>query len=194
MKPLLRLSLPCLFGAGLALASPAAAELDKKLAETAQLCLACHGTNGLPEDREVPVIWGQHFYYLYVQLKDYKAGRRKNEIMEEIVKDLSRDDMKALAQHFSEKKFPATGFRSNDDVAARGETATGAGQCVQCHLGGYEGGSRVPRLKGQTVTYLNKTMLDFKKRIRTNSPSKSALFDSYSDEDLSRMAEYLAGL
>jgi cytochrome c553 len=167
--------------------------LDKKLAETAQLCLACHGVNGLPEDEEVPVIWGQHFYYLYVQLKDFKAGRRKNEVMEGVVKDLSRDDLKALAQHFSEEKFPATGYRSSDAIAALGELATGAGQCVQCHLGGYEGDSRVPRLKGQTVAYLKNTMLEFKKRIRMNSPAKSSLFASYSDEDIARMAEFLAG-
>ena len=185
--------LSCLIAILLAYTSPAVAELDKEQAETSRLCMACHGVNGLPEDREVPVIWGQHFYYLYVQLKDFKAGRRKNEIMEGIVKDLSRKDMKALAQYFSEKKFPETGYRSDDAVAALGERATGAGQCVQCHLGGYEGDSRVPRLKGQTVTYLNKTMLEFKKRIRMNSPAKSSLFASYSDEDIARMAEFLAG-
>ncbi len=51
----------------------------------------------------MPVIWGQQFYYLYVQLKDYKAGRRQNEIMSSIVADLSREELKALAQYFSDQ-------------------------------------------------------------------------------------------
>ena len=44
----------------------------------------------------------QEYYYLYVQLKDYKPGLRVNEIMSDIAAELSKDEMKALAQHYSE--------------------------------------------------------------------------------------------
>ena len=47
-------------------------------------------------------------------------------------------------------------LRSSDQDVAKAETATAAGQCVQCHLGGYEGNSRVPRLAGQKVSYLER--------------------------------------
>ncbi|MGI9462313.1 MAG: c-type cytochrome [Aestuariivirgaceae bacterium] len=172
----------------------AVASADEALKEKIELCTSCHGEAGLPEQPEVPIIWGQHFYYLYVQLRDYKAGRRANEVMQGIVEDLSKADMKALATHFSEKKWPEIGYRSEQAAAARGETATGAGQCTQCHLGGYEGNSRVPRLNGQTLPYLTRTMLEFKAKVRLNSPAKSSLMVSYSDEDIENMAKFLAGL
>jgi cytochrome c553 len=41
------------------------------------------------------------------------------------------------------------GFKADAAKAAKGETATAAGQCVQCHRGGYEGDSRIPRAAGQ---------------------------------------------
>ena len=140
-----------ILGLFVGLAGPVHASDD--LQEKIELCTTCHGEAGLPEQAEVPIIWGQEFYYLYVQLKDYKAGRRANEVMQGMVEDLSKEQMQALAQHFAEKKWPATGFRSTDAADAAGQTAAAAGQCVQCHLGGYEGNSRVPRLAGQTHTY-----------------------------------------
>ncbi len=168
----------------------AAAELEERIA----LCATCHGAAGIPEDPQVPIIWGQHFYYTYVQLKDYKAGRRRHEIMSEIVADLTKQEMQALAQHFSEQAWPAIGFRSSDRDIAKGETAAAAGQCVQCHLGGYEGNSRVPRLAGQKASYLERTMLDFKHKTRKNAPAKSPLLASYDAESIAAMARYLAGL
>ncbi len=166
---------------------------DEALQERIELCTTCHGEAGLPEDKNVPIIWGQHFYYLYVQLRDYKAGRRANELMQGIVEDISKAEMKALAQHFSEQPWPNTGYRADAAKSAAGETAAGAGQCPQCHLGSYVGNSRVPRVSGQTLTYLERTMSEFKQRIRLNSPAKSSLFVSYSDADVAAMAEFLAG-
>ena len=171
-----------------------AAMADEALQERIELCTTCHGEKGLPEQAEVPIIWGQEYYYLYVQLKDFKAGRRANETMQGIVEELSKADMKALAQHFSEKKWPATGFKSNDAADKAGLNASAAGQYVLGHLGGYEGNSRVPRLGGQTQAYLTRTMQEFKDKVRLNSPAKGALMKSYSQADIDNMASYLAGL
>ena len=188
VKTLTAIALACCL-----LSAPAGAA-DEALLEKIELCTSCHGETGLPELEEVPIIWGQHYYYLYVQLKDYKAGRRANEIMQGIVEDLSKTDMKALAQHFSEKKWPATGFRSTEAADTGGLNASAAGQCVQCHLGGYEGNSRVPRLNGQTLPYLTRTMQEFKDKVRLNSPAKGSLMSSYTQQDIDNMASFLAGL
>ena len=163
------------------------------LAEKLATCAGCHGAAGLPSRPDVPILWGQQFYYLYVQLKDYKAGRRQNAEMGAIVASLSKQEMKALAQHFSGQAWPSTGFASDSTDDARGESATVAGLCVQCHLGGYEGNSRVPRLAGQQVGYLERTMLEFKNRVRMNSPAKASLLAAYEDRDITAMARYLAG-
>ncbi len=52
------------------------------------LCTSCHGEDGRPIEPDIPIIWGQEYYYLYVQLKDYKSGLRAHEIMNEIAADL----------------------------------------------------------------------------------------------------------
>ena len=158
-----------------------------------KLCVSCHGDNGATLQPTFPILSGQHFYYLYVQLKDFKSGLRKNNVMGPIASQLEKSQMKLLAKYFSEQDWPNIGYRTDSAAEIQGETATGAGQCVQCHLGGYEGDSRIPRLAGQHPEYLLKTMIDFKQKNRLNSPAKSSLMVSYSEEDIKAMSEYLAG-
>lgn len=162
--------------------------------ETLETCFVCHGENGASAKPEFPILAGQHYYYLYVQLKDFKAGRRESEEMRPLVEELSRDEMRALAKFFSEQRWPNTGYRGDPELGRKGALAAGAGQCVQCHRGGYEGDSRVPRLAGQHVRYLEKTMLDFKSKARHNSPAKSSLMDSYDADEIAGMAEFLADM
>lgn len=156
-------------------------------------CVACHGDNGVTLQTNFPILSGQHFYYLYVQLKDFKSGLRENEVMGPIASRLEKFQMKLLARYFSEQDWPNLGYRADSAAEIQGETATVAGQCVQCHLGGYEGDSRIPRLAGQHPEYLLKTMTDFKTKKRLNSAAKSSLFVSYSEDDIMAMSEYLAG-
>jgi len=162
------------------------------LAEKAEICAVCHGVAGLPTRPDVPIIWGQEFYYLYVQLKDYKAGRRHNAEMSGIAATLSKQEMRDLAQHFASQAWPATRFTAESADITRGESATAAGLCTQCHLGGYEGNSRIPRLNAQQAAYLERTMLEFKNKIRLNSAAKSSLMAAYGEEEIAAMARYLA--
>ncbi len=184
-------------------------------------CFACHGVNGAPQDPQFPIIAGQHLYYIYVQLKDFAAGRRISPLMTEVVTGLpveemlvknfqagrpgspvmtrvagglTKEEMLLIAKFFSEQEWPNIGYRADPEKAKKGETATVAGQCVQCHRGGYEGDSRIPRVAGQYPAYLKKTMLDFKSKERHNSPAKSTLMKSYSASDIAAMAEYLGGM
>ena len=69
--------------------------------EKAQVCAGCHGENGKPVDKTIPTIWGQQAGYLYIQLRDFKRGDRKNEIMQPIASTFERDDMLAIAEYFS---------------------------------------------------------------------------------------------
>ena len=171
-----------------------AAQAQEDVSELVGVCVTCHGEDGRPIEPDYPIIWGQEFYYLYVQLKDYQAGRRANEIMQPMVADLTKEQMQALAQYFSEQSWPTIGYRAGGADIASGKTAVGAGQCTQCHLGDFTGSSRVPRLAGQNPAYLERTMLDLKNRIRLNAPDKSALFRAYEDNDIVAMAHYLGGM
>ena len=172
-------------------ALPTAADEYNAISEKLELCAGCHGEKGASSNPEYPILAGQHLYYLYVQLKDFKSGFRKSEIMSPLAAELEKADMLSMAKYFSEQKWPGIGFRADPAKAAKGEKATTAGQCVQCHLGGYEGNSRIPRLAGQHPKYLYKTMTDFKNKVRTNSPAKSSLMVSYDDADIEAMSDFL---
>jgi cytochrome c553 len=179
--------------ASLALSNAAAAAQDVK--ETAQVCAGCHGENGVPVDKTTPIIWGQNEGYLYLQLRDFKSGARKNDTMGAIVSSLEKDDMKALAAHFSGLKWPdlqqpsATG-----NVASKAQTSVASIGCTGCHLQQYQGDGSTPRIAGQQHDYLQATMLAFRDRSRGNNPGMSDLMNAASPEDLAAIATYLAGL
>ncbi len=171
-----------------------AATAADPIEEKAVACAGCHGEQGQPQERNAPIIWGQHTGYLYIQMRDYKNGDRKNEIMNAIVADMSREEMLKIAEHFSRKPWPRSQHRAAEAESGRAQRAAAAGQCVECHLGGYRGDSVIPRLAGQQFEYLRKTMIDFKTKERGNNAAMTDLFRTYPDDDLAAMASYLAGL
>ena len=187
---LVPLVLAGLFHAGGAAAEGAASGIEQK----AQVCFACHGPKGASNNEKYPVIAGQQQYYLYLQLKDFKAGRRQNAEMEPIMATLGPDDFMPLAEYFSQQQWPSIDFKLDPAKIKAGEASTNAGGCSGCHLGGFNGTSAVPRLAGQQLVYLQKTMLDFKSKARNNQPAMSALMDAFNEEEIAGLAQYLASL
>ena len=167
----------------------------QSLDEKAQVCAGCHGENGKPLDKTIPNIWGQQTGYLYIQLRDFKRGDRKSEIMQPIASAFERNDMLAIAEYFSKKPWPDLGQpRAPKDVAQRARTANSSIGCTGCHLDQFQGDSTVPRLAGQGRDYLARTMADFRTRARGNNPGMSDLMIATPADDLPALAEYLAGL
>src|SRR4051812_12865127 len=171
--------------------SARAASLEDNIA----MCGACHGENGVPQEKITPVIWGQAEGYLYLQLRDYKRGDRKDDQMTPVAEQLERDDMFALAKYFAQKKWPSLGQPpAPKDVAARAQRANGSVGCTGCHQGEYQGDGTQPRLAGQSKEYMLRTMLDFRTQKRGNNPGMSDLMKATSEDDIKAMAEYTAGL
>lgn len=174
------------------LSVPAAAQ---SIEEQAQVCAACHGENGIPNDKEIPVIWGQHQGYVYIQLRDYKLGTRKNEQMSPIAQALERKEMMALAEYFSKKPWPRLDQPQADAAtttkALRANVAT---NCTACHLDRFQGDGTVPRLAGQSAAYMSKTLAQFRTRERANNPGMSDLAIATPQDDLDALVTYLAGL
>jgi cytochrome c553 len=163
--------------------------------EKAQICGACHGENGVPQQKTMPVIWGQYQGYLYLQLRDYKSGARKNDIMSPLAQTMERDDMMALALYFSQKPWPDLQQPpAPPDVAKRAIAANVSIGCTGCHLGEYQGAGTQPRLAGQTREYLHQSMMEFRTRARGNNPGMTDLMLATSVEDLEALAQYMAGL
>jgi cytochrome c553 len=182
--------LPAVLVLALATVSAAAQTID----ETAQVCAGCHGEKGIPQQNVWPVIWGQQQGYLYLQLRDFKSGARKDDVMSPIAESLSRDDMEALALYFSQKPWPDLQQpRAPAEVAARALKAINSVVCASCHQSGFVGDSTQPRLAGQTREYLQKSMLDFRNKTRGNNPGMTDLMLAISEQDIADCAAYLAG-
>jgi cytochrome c553 len=142
-----------------------------------------------------PVIWGQKEGYLYIQLRDFKRGDRKSDIMQPIVASLERQDMLALAAYFASKPWPDLGQpRAPKEVSQRAQSANKSVGCTGCHLDQFQGDGTVPRLADQSMDYLTKTIADFRSRARGNNPGMSDLMLATSPDDLAALAEYLSGL
>jgi cytochrome c553 len=167
----------------------------QSIEEKAQLCAACHGENGVPQEKSTPIIWGQHQGYTYLQLRDYKRGDRKHDQMTPVAETLERDDMMALAEYFAKKPWP--NLRQPPapaDVTARALRANVAVGCTGCHLAEYQGAGTQPRLAGQTKEYLARSMLDFRTGARGNNPGMTTLMLATSEEDIAALADFMAGM
>src|SRR5689334_705718 len=187
---------PCMLGAVASIAAFLMAPLHAQgVDEKVQVCTGCHGVDGKPIDKTIPNIWGQQTGYLYIQLRDFKRGDRKSEVMQPIASAFERDDMLAIAEYFSNKPWPDLGQpRAAKDVAKRAQTANGSIGCTGCHREQFQGDSTVPRLAGQGRDYLAQTMADFRSRARGNNPGMSDLMIATPADDLTALADYLAGL
>jgi len=171
---------------------PAAAQ---SIEDKTQVCAGCHGQDGKPIDKTIPVIWGQQQGYLYIQLRDFKRNGRKNEIMQPIVSSMERQDMMDIAEYFSNKPWPDLGQpRASKDVSDRALSANHSVGCTGCHLDHFQGDGTVPRLAGQSREYMAKTIADFRSRARGNNPGMTDLMLATSPDDLAALSEYLSGL
>src|SRR5262245_52799777 len=92
------LALVSLFGfTGAALAEGNATAGQAKAAT----CVACHGADGNSVNPEWPSLAGQHASYIVKQLKAFKGGVRKNDLMSPMAMTLSDQDMEDVAAHFA---------------------------------------------------------------------------------------------
>jgi cytochrome c553 len=169
----------------------------QSIEEKAQVCAACHGEDGVPpaQDFPVPVIWGQNFGYLFFQLRDFKSGARKNDQMSPIAEALDGDDLMALAQYFAKKQWPNLGqSHPSTDVTMVVQRANVSLVCGSCHQRDFLGDSNQPRLAGQVVKYLEKTMNDFRDGSRGNSSGMNDLTKAVPSQDVTALAAYFGGL
>ena len=118
--------------------------------------------------REYPILAGQSWRYIYIELKDFKEGRRSDPQMSPMAAKLSRDDMIALGKFFAAQKQAPIKFQVDAAKVEAGRKTSDAVLCPMCHLGGFVGQNEIPRVAGQWPQYIKKQLADFKARRRTN--------------------------
>ena len=180
--------------AALMQAGPARAQAPAMPAKAAA-CVACHGPQGNPAMAGMPALAGQTARYMYLQLRDFQEGRRNNDLMSPMAKDLTRDDMRELSAWFAAQKTAPQRFQPDAAKARLGKAKADETLCTMCHLGGFAGQNEVPRVAGQPFDYVLKQLTDFKARKRTNDAgSMTSVSATVSDADIENLAHYLASL
>lgn len=182
-----------IIGSAAAHAAPAGdGEAGKKIAE--QVCVACHSVDKTLNN-ETPILAGQTWRYLYLQMKDYKEGRRSNEFMTPMMKDMSKKDMYDLAAYYSDAKFKGENEQGDPKLIDKGRKVADNALCTMCHLGGFKGQNEVPRVAAQHYTYIVKQLMAFKNKERTNDAGTMAAYMSdVTKEQMEAVAAYVANL
>jgi cytochrome c553 len=172
------------------LAEDAAAPIN-----TPEACGICHGADGNSPAATFPNLSGQNARYLYLQLKDFKEGRRNDPIMSPIAKQLEKKEMQSLSKYFSEQKPKPVVFQSDNVKATAGKKVADEALCPMCHMGGFAGQNEIPRVAGQHPEYVIKQLKDFRARNRTNDAGNMTAYSSnLTDQDIENLAHYIGTL
>lgn len=179
------------------------AEKGKQI--VAQVCLACHGMDGNgtePTNPEFPKIAGKQGDYLLKQLKDFKSGKRKSDVMSGLVAGLSPDDMANLAVYFSMQKNKPGTVKSPELVEPgrkfynEGSPDNGVPACSGCHLPDGTGTDKYPHLAGQHAAYTLQQLKRFAGSERENDRGlvMQSLAMRMSEQEMKAVSEYIMGL
>jgi cytochrome c553 len=131
------------------------------------VCLACHGEHGQSQTPEIPSLGGQPAPYLLIQLYLFREKQRAVEIMNEMTKNFSDDDLRAYSDAVAKLPAPAPVSDAADAARiARGRALISQHRCNSCHGLDLAGKENVPRLAGQREDYLAKTLREYKTNVR----------------------------
>ena len=163
--------------------------------QKAAVCADCHGADGNSTNPLWPKLAGQTARYLYLQLQDFKEGRRKDPLMSPMAANLSRDDMLDLADYFSSQKMAPSTYKVAGAKVAEGKKIADNALCPMCHLGGFSGQNQIPVVAGQHYDYIVKQAKDFRARKRTNDAgSMTAYTQGLTDDQIDALAQYITNL
>lgn len=174
----------------------------------AKVCAACHNADGNSGIAQNPVLAGQGYDYLLKQLVAFKKakgqeGARPNAIMTAQVAELSDQDMKDLAAHYTAQKPKGLSARNKELVGLgekiyRGGVADrGIAACAGCHGPAGAGlPSQYPRLAGQHADYTEQQMKSWRAEERDNDPNAMMrmVAKKLNDKEIKAVSDYIAGL
>jgi cytochrome c553 len=177
----------------------------------AAVCAACHGPQGVAIAPNFPNLAGQSATYLYVQLKEFHEGQRKDPVMTGQAAALSDADMRDLASYYAALAPKPAGQADANSRGAQlylaGDPAQGIPPCQGCHgpagLGPQPHPSSAPQppwatfphLRGQSGLYVTKQLGDFKSGARAGSSNAKVMHGiaaTLGDDDVQALSTYLS--
>jgi cytochrome c553 len=166
----------------------------KHFPERRALCLDCHGAAGVSPTPETPSLGGISEFYALLQLVEFRDGNRRSEIMREIVKDMTDDDLRAAAAFVGKQPRPPVPKKLGEPARMRrGAALSEQHRCNQCHGKQFLGGRQMPPLRHQRADYLLKAVHDYKAERRLGDRAAMVeVVTPLSDQDLKDLAHYFA--
>ena len=188
-----------------ALAGTAHAADVKKLVET---CANCHGKNGASTEPEVPIIGGYSSEFLVNNLKayktqdracpetEYRSGSKKGTKTDmcKMVKDLSDNDIKQVAQYFAKQKFVRAKQKFDPELARKGKEVHDL-YCEKCHSeGGTVAKDEAGMPAGQWMPYLKHAFDEFNTGKRPIAKKMKAKMDELEPADIDALINYYGSI
>lgn len=149
------------------LCGPMSALRAETIAERAAPCLACHGEKGQSATPEIPSLGGQPAPYLLIQLYLFREKQRTVEIMNEMTKSFTDDDLRAFSDFVATllPPPPPADTGNGPRMQAAGALITQL-RCNSCHGLDLAGRENIPHIADQREDYLVKTLRDYKSNTR----------------------------
>ena len=175
---------------GSALAADAAAGMQK-----AQVCVACHGPEGVSANPAVPSLAAQPAQFVATQLLMFREGKRKDAQMSPFAANLTNTDLNNLAAYFTAQKLVLPAPAADASTAEAGARLAKQLNCVQCHGATLMGQQHIPRLAGQQREYLRAQLRGFKAQTRFDMDGQmTSAAQPLSEADIDTLATYLAAI
>jgi cytochrome c553 len=166
-----------------------------KGAQLSASCAHCHGTDGNSSSGQYPNLAGQTAEYLYLQIKAFKEGARKDPMMSPMVGILTDQDMRDLADFYSSQSSTRGSFKPDPDLVAQGKQIVADAKCGACHPATFRGAKEIPRLTRQKYPYLVKQLKDFRDGTRTtDNGTKAPSVKGLTDAQIEAVAQYIMSL
>jgi cytochrome c553 len=180
-------------------------------ATKAAVCFSCHGPNGNSTNPVWPRLAGQNAVYIAEQLHLFKAGVRKNPVMQPMAATLSDQDIDNVAVYFAAQtpvglEADPSYWKAGQALYLHGDVAHGVPGCVACHgpVGRGNPAAGYPALEAQQSVYVVSQLQNYADGTRysgpdatTASPNSVIMFDiakHLTPEEIRDVASYVQGM
>jgi cytochrome c553 len=171
--------------------------------EKAQVCGACHGTDGNSTTPIWPSLAGQGAPYTSHQLRAFKSRRRDDPAMSSMADTLEETDMDEIAAYYAALPVAVQPIAADKVAAGQrlyrgGDSARGIPACMACHgpNGAGNAAAKYPALRGQQSQYTVIQLKAYRDGKRTTDPQQMMrnIAEKMSNADMEAIAQYISAL
>ena len=169
----------------------------------AQVCGACHGTDGNSTTPIWPSLAGQGAAYTVHQLQAFKSRQRDDPAMSSMADILEQADMEEIAAYYAAQPVAVHPIARDKTAAGQrlyrgGDSARGIPACMACHgpNGAGNAAARYPTLRGQQSEYTVLQLKAYRDGKRKTDPQQMmrSIAEKMSDADMKAVAHYISAL